>query len=104
MQETVQQRAHLLLQLKHLSVLLAFPASEFFRVVPHLLHQVFTLDLHGLGKHWHHGVNCWHLWFPVLETSTNVSTQNKLHSYIQYSILSRQSLYLLIVVQIVNLR
>lgn len=39
---------HLFLQLKHLSVLLAFPAFKFFRVLPHLLHQVFTLDLHGL--------------------------------------------------------
>lgn len=39
---------NLLLQLQHLSVLLALPVSEFLRVLPHLPHQLCTLGLHSL--------------------------------------------------------
>lgn len=39
---------YLLLQLQHLSVLLALPVSEFLRVLPHLPHQLRTLSLHRL--------------------------------------------------------
>lgn len=39
---------YLLLQLQHLFVLLALPVSEFFRVLPHLPHQLRTLSLHRL--------------------------------------------------------
>lgn len=38
--------SYLLLQLQHLSVLLALPISEFLRVLPHLPHQLCTLSLY----------------------------------------------------------
>lgn len=45
--------AYLLLELQHLSVLLALPVSEFLRVLPHLPHQLCTLSLHCLwDKHY----------------------------------------------------
>lgn len=39
---------YLLLQLQHLTVLLALPLSELLRVIPHLPHQLCALSLHGL--------------------------------------------------------
>lgn len=42
---------HLLLELKHLLVLLILPHSELLRVLLHLPHQLYTLTLHSLqGK------------------------------------------------------
>lgn len=44
----IKKNTDLLLELKHLSVLLALPGSEPFRVLSHLLHQLCALSLHGL--------------------------------------------------------